>query len=170
MIREALNKDLPEILNIYNDAILHTTAVYCYEADTLNGRIQWFNNKKQDGYPVLVYEKGGRIAGFATFGPFRPWPAYKYAIEHSVYVSKDFRNLGIASKLMKELIDTANKREYATIVAGIDAANTPSIKLHEKLGFVYAGIIKKAGYKFGDWLDLAFYQLDLSGPKSPNEK
>ena len=71
---------------------------------------------------------------------------------------------------MKEIIDTADQREYGTLVAGIDSANAPSIKLHERLGFEYSGVIKRAGYKFGDWLDLAFYQLKLSGPKMPVEQ
>lgn len=169
MIRQALEADLPEILVIFNDAILHTTAVYDYNVHSLDDRTKWFKQKKQDGFPLFVYEKDSRIAGFATFGSFRAWPAYKYTIEHSVYVSKDFRNEGIAKKLMKAIIDTAIEREYMTIVAGIDAANEPSIKLHESLGFEYSGTIKKAGYKFGKWLDLVFYQLNLSGPKCPVE-
>lgn len=169
MIREATEKDLPDILDIYNEAILNTTAVYDYKVHTLDERTQWFNKKKQDGYPLLVYEKNDRVAGFATFGPFRAWPAYKYAIEHSVYVSTDFRNEGIATKLIKEIINIANNREYATLVAGIDGANEISIKLHERLGFEYCGVIKKAGYKFDKWLDLAFYQLDLRGPNMPIE-
>lgn len=169
MIRQALEADLPEILDIFNDAILHTTAVYDYNIHSLDERTKWFEQKKRDGFPLFVYEKNGRIAGFATFGSFRAWPAYKYTIEHSVYVSKDFRNEGIAKKLMKAIIDTAVEREYMTIVAGIDATNEPSIKLHESLGFEYSGTIKKAGYKFGKWLDLVFYQLNLSGPKLPVE-
>lgn len=169
MIREATEKDLKDILEIYNDAILNTTAIYAYKVHTIDDRIQWYEKKKQDGYPLLVFEENDKAVAFATFGPFRAWPAYKYTIEHSVYVHKDYRNQGIAIKLMKELIKIANEREYATLVAGIDAANESSIKLHEKMGFKFSGIIKKAGYKFGKWLDLAFYQLELTGPKKPLE-
>ena len=71
---------------------------------------------------------------------------------------------------MKELIKIADKRKYATLVAGIDATNEASIKMHEKIGFEYSGTVKKAGFKFGKWLDLAFYQLDLTGPKTPLEE
>ncbi|MBP2655835.1 MAG: yncA [Firmicutes bacterium] len=170
MIREATEKDLMDILEIYNDAILNTTAVYDYKAHTLYDRTQWYEKKKQDGYPVLVFEKSEKAVAFATFGPFRAWPAYKYTIEHSVYVHKDYRNQGIATKLMQEIIKIANAREYAILVAGIDAANEDSIKMHEKLGFKFSGVIKKAGYKFNEWLDLAFYQLDLEGPKIPSEE
>lgn len=170
MIREATEKDVKDILEIYNDAILNTTAVYDYKAHSLADRTHWYEKKKQDGYPLLVFEKDGKVVAFATFGPFRAWPAYKYTIEHSVYVHKDYRNKGIATKLMQEIIKIANAREYATLVAGIDAANENSIKMHEKMGFTLAGVIKKAGFKFGKWLDLSFYQLDLEGPKMPSEQ
>lgn len=158
------------ILKIYNEAILNTTASYDYKAHTLDDRIQWYEKKQQDGYPLLVFEENNKVVAFATFGPFRAWPAYKYTIEHSVYVHKDYRNNGIGMQLMKEIIKIANEKEYATLVAGIDAANESSIKMHEKLGFEFAGIIKKAGFKFGKWLDLAFYQLNLAGPKIPLEE
>lgn len=169
MIREATAKDLVDILGIYNDAIVNTTAVYDYKVHTLEERKQWYEKKQQEGHPLLVVEKNGKVAAFATFGSFRAWPAYKYTIEHSVYVHRNCRGQGLATQLMKELITIANDREYATLVAGIDAANKGSIKLHEKLGFTYSGVIKKAGYKFGKWLDLAFYQLELKGPKTPEE-
>jgi len=170
MIREATKKDLMDILEIYNDAILNTTAVYAYKEHTLDERIQWYEQKQHDGYPLLVFEKNDKVVGFATFGPFRAWPAYKYTAEHSVYVHKDYRKEGIATKLMQEIITIANAREYATLVAGIDAANEKSIRIHEKIGFKYSGIIKKAGFKFGTWLDLAFYQLNLQGPNVPSEE
>ena len=169
MVREATEKDLMDILEIYNDAILNTTAVYAYKTHTLEERAKWYEAKKQEGYPLLVFEKSDKAVGFATFGPFRAWPAYKYTIEHSVYVHKDYRKEGIATNLMQEIIKIANEREYATLVAGIDAANKNSIKMHEKMGFKFSGVIQKAGFKFDKWLDLAFYQLDLKGPKMPSE-
>ena len=167
MIREATENDLPEILDIYNDAILNTTAIYDYKIQTLEDRRQWYEKKKLDGYPLFVFEENGKAVAFATFGPFRAWPAYKYTVEHSVYVHKDYRNKGIGTKLMQQIIKTADEREFATLVAGIDAANESSIKMHEKMGFRFAGVIKKAGFKFGGWLDLVFYQLELTGPKMP---
>lgn len=170
MIREASEKDLEDILEIYNDAIVNTTAIYTYKPETLEEKKQWYEKKKQGGYPLLVFEEDNRAVGFATFGPFRAWPAYKYTIEHSIYVHKDYRNHGIATKLMKEIIKIANEKEYATLVAGIDAANEGSIKMHEKMGFKYSGTVTKAGFKFGKWLDLAFYQLSLVGPKVPVEE
>lgn len=170
MIRQAQLKDASDILEIYNDVILTSTAVYKYSIETLQEREQWLQLKEQQGFPVFVYEESGKVIGFATYGPFRPFPAYKYTIEHSVYVHKEHHQKGIGSKLMKRLISTANEKGYAIMIAGIDASNTGSIKAHEKLGFTYSGTIRKSGYKFGKWLDLAFYQLELDGPAQPIEE
>ncbi|MCM3034268.1 GNAT family N-acetyltransferase [Niallia sp. MER 6] len=170
MIREASQKDLKGILNIYNDAILHTTAVYAYQPQTLENREIWFEQKKSEGYPIFVYELDNKVVGFATFGPFRAWPAYRYSIEHSVYVDKDYRKKGIATSLMERLIAFAKEEEYMTLIAGIDAANDKSLAMHKNFGFVHAGTIKKAGFKFNRWLDLAFYQLELVGPNNPKEE
>lgn len=167
MIRQAVEKDLYEIMEIYNDAILNTTAIYTYKVKTIEERMSWFQKKQEDNFPVIVFEKDNVVAGFATFGPFRPYPAYKYTVEHSVYVHKDCRKHGIGSALVKEIIKIADEREYKTIVAGIDASNENSIAMHEKMGFHYCGTVKKAGFKFGRWLDLVFYQLELGGPKNP---
>ena len=167
MIRQATVNDLQPILAIYNDAILNTTAVYTYNTQTLADRQLWFDQKQADGYPVFVYELDEKVVGFATFGPFRAWPAYKYSVEHSIYVDKNYRKQGIGTVLLKEVIAVANAREYMTLIAGIDAENEKSIAMHKNFGFEYSGTIKKAGYKFNRWLDLAFYQLELQGPKQP---
>ncbi|WP_107925564.1 GNAT family N-acetyltransferase [Lysinibacillus parviboronicapiens] len=165
MIRLMEVKDLPEVLDIYNDIILTSTAVYRYEIQTLNEKRQWFDEQKQSDNPLLVFEEDGEVAGFATYSQFRPYPGYKHTMEHSVYVHKEHYQKGIATKLMRELIRIAEENGVKTLVAGIDAENLGSIKAHEKLGFEYAGTIKNAGYKFEEWLDLVFYQLHLSGPK-----
>jgi phosphinothricin acetyltransferase len=167
VIRQATENDMSRILEIYNDAILNTTAVYTYKVQTIEERNLWFQKKNEDKYPVIVFEEDNKVLGFATFGPFRVWPAYKYTIEHSVYVHKDYRKHKIGTALVHQIISIANEREYKTLVAGIDASNENSIKMHEKLGFQHSGTIKRAGFKFGKWLDLAFYQLELLGPKNP---
>ena len=169
MIRDAKSSDLDNILEIYNDAILNTTAVYDYKAHTLEDMLIWLENKKNAGFPVIVFEEDSLVLGFATFGPFRLWPAYKYTIEHSVYVHKDYRGKSIGTKLVQHLIKIANDQEYAMIVAGIDSSNRGSLLMHEKLGFTNCGIIRKVGYKFGRWLDLIFYQYELDGPDIPKE-
>ncbi|MDP4125328.1 MAG: N-acetyltransferase family protein [Bacillota bacterium] len=169
MIRQAVENDLERILEIYNDAILNTTAIYTYDVQSLRDRKVWFHNKRREELPVLVFEENNSILGFATFGPFRAWPAYKYTVEHSVYVHPIYRNHGVGTALVKEVIRIADERGYATLVAGIDAFNENSIKMHLKLGFEHSGTIKKAGFKFNQWLDLVFYQLHLSGPENPTD-
>src|SRR4029078_12301010 len=97
------------------------------------------------------------LLGFASFGQFRERPAYKYTVEHSVYVDSRFRGLGVARNLLDAIIAAAQGQDYHVLVGGIDASNAVSIKLHESLGFTSCGIVKQAGFKFARWLDLAFY-------------
>jgi len=109
------------------------------------------------------------LAGFASYGPFRAFPAYKYSIEHSVYVEKQKRGQGLGKDLLAAVIEAAKKQDYHMMVGGIDSANQASIRLHLKLGFTLCASIKQAGFKFGRWLDLEFYQLVLPTPQQPNE-
>ena len=164
MIRYAQAADLGAILDIYNDAILNTTSVYHYKPHTIEDRLSWYEKKVKDGFPVIVFEENNHVIGFATFGPFRDGPAYKYTVEHSVYVHKDHRRKGVGTRLMMDLIKIADERGYATMVAGIDSSNEVSMVMHENLGFTNCGTVKKVGYKFGKWLSVTFYQYELRGP------
>ncbi|OQP65114.1 GNAT family N-acetyltransferase [Niastella populi] len=166
-IRAALETDLPAILEIYNDAIINTTAVYDYEPHTLEMRKQWFRIKEAQGYPVFVAEENGRVVGFSSIGPWRAWAAYKYSVENSIYVAADQRGKGIGKKLLEPLIEAAEQLELHAIIAGIDATNEVSINLHRSFGFTEAGQFKQVGYKFGRWLDLTFMQLLLKTPEQP---
>ena len=158
------------ILAILNDAIATTTALFDYEPRSPESMVEWFRLKTSRQFPVIGAEDdAGGLRGFATYGTFRAWPAYKYSVEHSIYVHKDHRRRGVALALMERLIDLAKAQRYHTLVAGIDAANAPSIALHERLGFAYAGTIREAGFKFGRWLDLAFYQRLLPTPVDPRD-
>ena len=104
--KTAVVADVPQILEIFNDNILHSTAIYMYEEQTLKQRMAWFEGKMTAGDPLFVFEEGGIVVGYATYGPFRAYPAYQYTIEHSVYVDKDHYKKGIATKLMHELIQS----------------------------------------------------------------
>jgi L-amino acid N-acyltransferase len=169
MIRSGKRSDLGDILEIYNDVIVNTTAVYDYGPHSLEDRIAWFEKKITDGYPLLVYEENNSVIGYASYGAFRDWPAYKYTVEHSVHIHKDHRGKRIGTRLMTELIRRADDSGYATMVAAIDASNEASIIMHKQLGFALCGTVKKAGFKFGKWLDLAFYQYALKGPNHPED-
>jgi phosphinothricin acetyltransferase len=157
-----------QILAILNDAIVNTTALYDYHARPLSSMAAWFAAKQARGFPVLgAIDTDQRLMGFASYGTFRAWPANKYTVEHSVYVHADYRGRGVAHLLLRELIATAREQQYHVLVGGIDVANAASIALHEKLGFVHAGTIRHAAFKFGRWLDLGFYQLILDTPDQP---
>jgi phosphinothricin acetyltransferase len=158
------------ILEILNEAILTSTALYDYAPRPLSSMRSWFEAKENRQFPVLgAVAETGQLLGFATYGTFRERPAYKYSVEHSVYVHKDHRGQGLGRALLQSLIAAATEQQYHVLVGGIDLENTSSIALHEKLGFRHAGTIQQAGFKFGRWLDLAFYQLLLPTPYDPKD-
>lgn len=169
IIRKAEEKDISGILEIFNEALVNTTAVYSYKPATYEEQVQWYHHKLEDSFPVFVGLVDDQIVAYASYGSFRSRPAYKYTIESSVYVDHRHRNHGYGKQLLLKLIEQAELEGYATMIAGIDSSNEPSIGLHKTCGFLHVGTIKKAGYKFGRWLDLSFYQLELKGPKNPNE-
>ena len=158
------------ILEIFNHAIVHSTALYDYKPRPFEAMAAWFDTKRRNGFPVIGMEDAqGKLLGFASYGTFRAWPAYKYSVEHSIYIHHESRGMGLGRRLLTELIDEAKARDVHTMVGAIDLANQASIVLHERLGFQSAGVIKEAAYKFGNWLDLAFYQKILSTPARPTE-
>jgi L-amino acid N-acyltransferase YncA len=161
---------VPEIREIFNEAILNSTALYDDQPRSLDTVENWFSAKKKADYPVLgILSDKGILAGFASYGSFRALPAYKYTVEHSVYVHAGHRGCGVGARLLFALIEAARSEGYHMMIGGIDSANTASLRLHERLGFTHCGHIRHAGFKFGRWLDLDFYQLLLSGPENPSD-
>lgn len=157
-----------QILDIFNDAIVNSTALYDYKPRTMEMMDQWFAEKEKGNYPVTgaVNEKNTLLA-FGSYGIFRNRPAYKYSVEHSLYVHKHHRGKGLGEIILKELIAHAERQNYHCMVGGIDAQNMASVALHKKLGFTFCGRITHAGFKFNHWLDLEFYQLILKTPERP---
>jgi phosphinothricin acetyltransferase len=157
-----------EILAIFNDAILHSTALYEYEPRTQDRMRAWFDVKEQGKFPVFgALSEDRRLMGFSSYGVFRAFPAYKYTVEHSVYVAGPFRGRGVGKRLLEEVISEAERQGYHSLVGAIDANNSASIALHRRLGFQHAGRLPQVGFKFGQWLDLDFYQLVLATPSAP---
>ena len=152
---------------IYNDAILNTTALYEYEPRSAEVMVAWFAGKEAAKLPVLgVVKESGVLAGFATWGPFRPFPAYCFSAEHSVYVDNRFRGQGVGQTLLNAILAEAAAAGLHTLIGGIDSTNVASISLHKKLGFTHCGTIREAGFKFGRWLDLDFWQKTVPDAKS----
>jgi L-amino acid N-acyltransferase YncA len=162
IIRDAREDDLAAILDIYNEVILNTTAVYSEQPHTLQMRKDWYNDRVKNNFPVFVADAGGKVAGFSSFGHFRVWPCYRYTVEVSVYVDTAFRGKGMSKKLLQSLIDRGAEMNMHAMIAGISADNQISINLHHSFGFAEVAHFKEVGYKFGRWLDLKFFELMLN--------
>ena len=156
------------ILEILNEQIQTSTALYDYHPRPLASMEPWFAVKQQGHFPVLgIADEEGTLMAFGSLGTFRAWPAYKYTVEHSVYVHQHHRGRGLGHQMMLALIEAARERGVHAMVGGIDASNAASIALHQRLGFKHVGTLPQVGFKFGRWLDLAFYQLLMETPHHP---
>lgn len=160
-IRLATPQDLQQILEIVNHNILYTTAVYDYEVRSFTDIESWFAEKQNANWPVIVAELDSKITGYGTYGTFRTKEAFKYTVEHSVYVAEGNTGIGIGKLLLAELITLARQQGFHTMIGCIDADNIGSIDFHKKFGFTDAGCIKQVGFKFNRWLDMQFMQLLL---------
>jgi phosphinothricin acetyltransferase len=158
---DASRQDLPQILEIYNEVIRNSTAVYSEEEFTPARGEAWFDTKMTQGFPLIVARDPSGIAGFGTFGEFRAWPCYRHSVEHSVHVRADRRGRGIGRALVVDLLARAAVLQKHVMIAGIDADNAVSIGLHQSLGFTSVGHFREVGFKFGRWLDLVFMQCIL---------
>ena len=156
------------ILEIFNDAILHSTALYDYQPRAMQNMVAWFEAKRHGNFPVIGLEDTqGKLLAFGSYGNFRAFPAYKYSVEHSVYVHPDHRGQGLGRIILGELIAAARRNDLHALIGAIDASNAGSIALHKHMGFRHVGMLPQVGFKFGQWLDLAFYQLLLDTPAHP---
>jgi L-amino acid N-acyltransferase len=162
-IRPAETADLEAMLAIYNDAILNTTAVYDYKPRTSDLQRQWFETKQAQRLPVFVAHDGATTIGFGSFGPFRPWPAYQFTVENSLYVDSAYRRKGAGTALLASLLTAAQTAGYHAMVAGIDATNEASLALHRKAGFQPVAHFREVGWKFERGLDLVFMERMLGG-------
>lgn len=168
MIECTEERHAARILEIFNEAIINSTALYDYRPRPPESMGPWFAAKRQNGFPVIGLEEGdGTLVGFASYGTFRAWPAYKYTVEHSIYLHQGHRGRGHGQLLLRAIVEAAQARDVHVMVGAIDAANAASIRLHEKLGFRHAGTVAQAAFKFGRWLDLALYQRILDTPREP---
>ncbi len=156
------------ILDILNHAIINSTALYDYQPRSLAQMDTWFANKRVGDFPVIgAFNADQQLLGFASYGAFRAFPAYKYTVEHSVYVHHEHRGKGLATQLMEAVIQSAQIQNKHAMIGAIDASNALSLALHTKLGFVPVGHLPQVGFKFGRWLDLVFMQRTFEGPLQP---
>jgi L-amino acid N-acyltransferase YncA len=160
-VRDARTADSVAMCAIYNDAVAHTTAVFDDVPRTLEAQQAWLSAKGDQGWPVLVAETAGRVVGYASFGAFRAWPAYRHTVENSVYVAPDVRGQGVGTQLLGPLLDSARQRRLHAVIAAITADNQASLRLHARFGYREVGRFPEVGHKFERWLDVVFLQLLL---------
>lgn len=161
VLRDAVEADLADIMEIYNDAVVNTTAIWNDNVVTLANRQEWFAARMARGFPILVAEVDGRISGYASYGDWRAFEGFRHTVEHSVYIHADAQGHGLGRRLMEALIDRAKAGRIHVMVACIEANNEASIRLHEKLGFRTTGTFREVGTKFGRWLDLTCMELHV---------
>jgi phosphinothricin acetyltransferase len=157
VVRVAVETDQRAILDIYNDAVLHSTATFDLEPRTWEEHQRWFEEHRPP-YQVLVAAVGDTVAGWGSLSPFRAKPGYRFTAQDSIYVHKDFRRRGIGAALLYLLIETAGEGGFHSIMALIDGGNTVSVHLHERFAFRQVGAFPEVGFKFGRWLDVVHMQ------------
>jgi len=171
LVREAADSDLAGILEIYNDVIRTSTAVYAVEPVALEERRAWLEQRRARDFPVLVAFDGAQVLGFASFGDWRGnWAGYRYSVEHTVHVRADVRRRGVGRELVEALIPRARDLGKHVMIGSIDATNLDSLLFHQRLGFERVAHFREVGRKFGRWLDLVFMQrwLDTPGAQRPD--
>ncbi len=153
-VRDATLGDLPRILAITNWAITETTALWTIAPATLAARGAWMAERLGAGFPVLVAEADGAVAGFGSYGPFRPHDGYLHTVEHSLYVDPAWQGRGLGRAMLAALVERATAAGKHAMVGGIEAGNIASIRLHQRAGFTGNGTLPQVGRKFDRWLDL----------------
>jgi phosphinothricin acetyltransferase len=166
-IRAAQIDDLGAITAIYADAVVHGTASYELEPPSRDEMKARFAALRDEGFPYLVAVRDGSVIGYAYAGPFRARPAYRFIVENSIYVAANAKGQGIGRLLLERLIAEATALGFRQMIAviGDGSPQSASVRLHEKLGFRYAGALEGSGYKHGRWLDTVFMQFAMNGGK-----
>lgn len=160
MIRPVQLSDSEQIAQIFNDYILHSTAIFDEKplsVDTMREHIAEISRT----FPYYVYETAGVVKGFCYVHTWKQRPAYKATLETTIYLSKDIIGQGVGRELMNILINDCRKQGYKVLIACITAENEASVLFHEALGFSKVSHFHNVGYKFDRWLDVTDYELQL---------
>jgi L-amino acid N-acyltransferase YncA len=164
-LRAATASDLDRITEIYADAVVNGTASYELEPPTRAEMGSRFASLVDGCFPYIAADDGcGVLVGYAYAGPFRPRPAYRFIVEDSIYVAPEAKGRGIGRLLLERLIAEAESSGFRQMIAviGDGGPESPSVRLHEKLGFRHSGTLQGSGYKHGRWLDTVFMQLPMN--------
>jgi L-amino acid N-acyltransferase YncA len=161
LIRSATVDDMEAAAQIYGDCVLNGVASYELIAPDAAEMRRRFETVRDGGFPWIVAEIDAELVGYAYASPFRTRPAYRYLVEDSVYLHREWRRRGIGNRLLSELVAVCEEKRYRQMVAVIGGAEIASIELHRRLGFTHSGTIEASGFKFGRWLDTVIMQRSL---------
>ena len=160
LIRKAEERDLPALLEIYNDEVEFGVATFDLNPKSMAEWQLWFDAHNVDNHPLIVAEEDGVAVAYASLSSYREKEAYRTTVELSLYVHRDYRRRGIATTLMEAILTMAKEDDSIhTVVSVITAENSTSIALHENFGFCFCGIIHDVGIKFGRFLSIANYEF-----------
>ena len=161
-IRKATRADVPAILEIYNDAVLNTTASADYEPRSLESRYEWFDEHERDGYPIIVaVNDANEVVGWSSLSRYKERYGYRFSTENSIYVHPQWRGRGVGKLLLPPLIEAARAMGLHAILAGISGDNDASLKLHAQFGFEKVAHFRETVYKFGKWIDVVYMEKRL---------
>lgn len=161
-VRDAAPEDMPEVQAIYAHHVAHGLGSFEETPPGLDEMRRRRDAIVEAGLPYLVCVAGGKVAGFAYAGPYRPRPAYRYSVEDSVYVAPDFARRGCGRRLLSALIERCTRLGYRQMLAVIgDRGNLGSTGLHRSLGFREVGHMPSVGFKHGRWVDVVVMQRPL---------
>lgn len=152
--------DLKELLDIYGFYVENTDATFEYDVPTLDE----FTNRMKDicrEYPYIVCEYKDKIVGYAYAHQFKPGKAYRWSVELTVYLHKDYLGLGIGTKFYELLIEILKLQNVKIMYGCVTSSNERSIKLHEKMGFKMIGVYHNSGYKLGKWIDVTWFEQSI---------
>lgn len=168
-IRPAEERDLPELVAIYNHYVEHSHVTFDLETYSVADRRPWFESFSTSGrYRLLVAEDagaadGGEVVGYASSAQFRTKAAYHPSVESSVYVSPHSHRRGVGAALYEALLAILHEEPNVhRVYGGIALPNEASVTLHERCGFDHVGTFREVGYKFGRYWDVAWYERDVS--------
>ncbi len=160
LIRDSKLDDVPEILEIYNYAIKNSVATFHTDEQTIQERIDWFNQHDKT-HPILSMLSENRIVAWGSLSQWNPKPAYNGTVELTLYVHKDFRGRNYGKIMMESLITRARELNLHTIISLVTSSNMPSINLHQKFNFFKVGVLKESGFKFNEYHDVDIWQIIL---------
>lgn len=162
-IRDAVARDIPHMLEIYNHYVANSTVTFDEDALTLAEMRKKFAHVEELNYPwIVAVSPGNVILGYAYVTPWKPKAAYRFTVENSIYLGPASTGKGLGTALMAELLPRAKAAGIKEVIAVIaDKGADSSVRLHERFGFTEIGHMGKVGFKFGRWLGTYLLQKSL---------